>query len=181
IILSDTVGFISNLPTMLVAAFRATLEEVIGADLILHVRDIAHAETQAQRADVMGVLRELGLDADHADAPIIEVYNKVDLLDAEARGVLENRMAAEAAATAVLVSAETGEGLDALQALIARRITASSVARSVHVPAQDGALLAWVFENAEVLDRSVDDSGTTTLDIRIPHAKAGQLDARLKA
>ncbi|MFX8668485.1 GTPase HflX, partial [Acinetobacter baumannii] len=80
---SDTVGFISDLPTALVAAFRATLEEVISADLILHVRDIAHPETEAQRKDVVSVLAELGIDAEAAATPLLEVWNKADLLSRE--------------------------------------------------------------------------------------------------
>src|SRR6185295_2675812 len=107
IILSDTVGFISNLPTTLVAAFRATLEEVVEADLGLHVRDISHPETQAQLHDVDTVLSDLGIDAAAAEAPILEIWNKADRLDAAARTEAERTMG-HADRPPVLISALTG-------------------------------------------------------------------------
>ena len=124
IILSDTVGFISDLPTTLVAAFRATLEEVLAADLVLHVRDISHVETDAQRRDVEHVLGELGIDADAADARIMEVGNKVDRLDAAAQQEVV-RSAERAERGLLLVSATTGEGIDALLAAIDARLGAA--------------------------------------------------------
>src|SRR6185437_10053305 len=110
IVLSDTVGFISDLPTNLIAAFRATLEEVVAADLILHVRDISHPESEAQHHDVVAVLVDLGIDADSETAPILEVWNKADKLTPGTRTEVE-RARARRNRPAVLVSALTGEGI----------------------------------------------------------------------
>ncbi len=179
IILSDTVGFISDLPTMLVAAFRATLEEVIEADLILHVRDIAHAETTAQAADVEAVLADLGIDAQAADAPLIEVWNKVDLLsEAEREEALG--AAKRAAHHPALMSAVTGEGVDALLASIDRHFRANDETVDLVIPAADGAVLAWLHANADVTTRSTDDDGTTHATVRIERARHGRLLGRLK-
>ncbi|MEL6623390.1 MAG: GTPase HflX, partial [Pseudomonadota bacterium] len=176
VILSDTVGFISNLPTMLVAAFRATLEEVVNADVILHVRDIAHAETDAQKSDVVDVLVDLGLDPHHADAPIIEVLNKSDRLSADDRVVLDERLA-RTDATAVLVSALAGDGLDALLSLIDDRVSADTIERTVSLRPEDGALMSWIFEHAHVVTRETDEMGATTLQLRLDPQRAAQLDA----
>jgi GTPase len=179
IILSDTVGFISDLPTMLVAAFRATLEEVIEADLILHVRDIAHAETDAQAADVESVLRDLGIDAHSADSRFIEVWNKVDLLDDHARA-LALGAAARAERAPALVSAVTGEGIGALLGLIDQRFAVHDETLQLTIPAADGAVLAWLHENAEVVRRETDDDGTTHATVRIERTRRGRLIGRLK-
>ena len=133
IILSDTVGFISNLPTTLVAAFRATLEEVVEADLILHVRDISHPETQSQLHDVDAVLSDLGIDAAAAEAPILEVWNKADRLDASARTEAERAMA-RADRPPVLISALTGEGIDAMLAAIDARFGSKDEILSLEIP-----------------------------------------------
>jgi len=180
IILSDTVGFISDLPTMLVAAFRATLEEVIGADLILHVRDISHAETDAQAADVMHVLGELGVATDGPAAHILEVWNKVDRLSPEA---LEEagHAARRNAAPPVLVSAITGDGVPALLGAIDARLAVADVLVDVVVKPEDGRLLAWLYENAEVVSREADDTGAAHLTVRIPAEKRHRLESQLKA
>ena len=179
VIFSDTVGFISDLPTMLVAAFRATLEEVVEADLILHVRDIAHAETEAQRADVESVLGDLGIDTLPVDNHILEVWNKIDLLDAETR---EHRLAATrfAARRPAEVSALTGEGLDALLAAIDARLGAADSFVDLVVPAADGRTLAWLYTEADVLTRETDDAGDTRLRLRIPSEKRDRLVGQLK-
>lgn len=174
IILSDTVGFISDLPTQLVAAFRATLEEVIEADLILHVRDIAHGETEAQAADVAQVLSDLGVDTESAESPILEVWNKVDLLSPV------TREEAEAAARfrspkPVLVSAATGQGLDRLLARIDTRLGANDEIMTVSIPAEEGRLMAWLHENAEVIGRETNDDGTVNARIRIASEKKQRL------
>jgi GTP-binding protein HflX len=154
VILSDTVGFISDLPTELVAAFRATLEEVAEADVILHVRDVAHPDSQAQRADVIAVLdgmaRDGALDTDWP-ARTIEVLNKADLLGgADAVPLREAQIA---------VSAITGEGLGALRTAIDTRITAGMETADYALPPADGARLAWLYEHGEVLARAdTDDS-----------------------
>jgi GTP-binding protein HflX len=178
-ILSDTVGFISDLPTTLIAAFRATLEEVIEADLVLHVRDISHAETEAQRRDVEGVLEDLGIDTLPAESNILEVWNKVDLLSPVTRE--------EAAAAArwqegspVLVSARTGEGVDALLKAVDARLGADEDIVTVTVPAHEGRLQNWLHENSEVIERSIDDDGATRYRVRIDRTKRERLSAQLK-
>jgi GTP-binding protein HflX len=156
-ILSDTVGFISELPTQLVEAFRATLEEVAAADIILHVRDVAHPDSAAQRGDVIGVLDEMAegdnaqLDAHWRDRAI-EVLNKADLLGgAEA-------VAARAGA-GIAVSALTGEGLDALRATLDARLAAGLVTERVTLAAEDGARLAWLYRHGEVMAREEGEDG----------------------
>jgi GTP-binding protein HflX len=179
IILSDTVGFISDLPTQLVAAFRATLEEVIEADLILHVRDIAHAETEAQAYDVAGVLGDLGIDTVAADGPILEVWNKVDLLSPV------TREEAEAAARfrtpqPVLISAETGEGLDRLLDRIDARLGQGDEILTLTLPAGEGRLLAWLHENADVIQQQADDDGAIVTRLRIASEKKIRLVQQLQ-
>lgn len=179
IILSDTVGFISDLPTQLVAAFRATLEEVIEADLILHVRDIAHAETDAQAADVETVLKDLGIDTVAAGGPILEVWNKIDLLSPV------TREEAEAAARfrtppPVLISAVTGHGLDRLLDRIDARLGAADEIVTVALPAHEGRLMAWLHEHGDVLERSSADDGTIALRVRIASEKKQRLFGALK-
>ena len=153
VILSDTVGFISELPHELVAAFRATLEEVAEADVILHVRDAAHPDSAAQRADVVAVLEDMVADgALDADWPsrTIEVLNKADLMGGVA--FVPER------AGAVAVSAITGEGLPALKAAIDARIAAGMELADYDMPTQDGARLAWLYQHGEVVDRHDDDA-----------------------
>ncbi|MBY0335561.1 MAG: GTPase HflX [Acetobacteraceae bacterium] len=156
-ILSDTVGFISELPTQLVEAFRATLEEVAAADVILHVRDVAHPDTAAQRADVTAVLDEMAegtnaqLDADWRDRAI-EVLNKADLLGGP-------EAVAARSGGGIAVSALTGEGLDRLRAMLDERLAAGMVTERVTVAAEDGARLAWLYRHGEVLDRQEEEGG----------------------
>ncbi|MEL7303012.1 MAG: GTPase HflX [Pseudomonadota bacterium] len=178
IILSDTVGFISNLPTTLVAAFRATLEEVINADLVLHVRDIAHEETEAQKADVTAVLEELGIDPHAPDFAMIEVLNKVDALD---RDDLERlAYAAERADTAtVLVSAIEGDGIQTLLSSIDEALGAGDIEMDLTVRPEDGRLTHWIYENADVLSSEADTSGNVHYRLRVSGEKRGQLEARL--
>ncbi len=145
-ILSDTVGFISDLPTHLVAAFRATLEEVQGADLILHIRDISHPETEAQRADVLAVLRSLDIDVDDP-ALVREVWNKADRLSPDRRASLST------AGDALLVSASTGEGIEALRRSVTEQLNRDRRTVTLRVPLADGAVLAWLYSHGKVLDR----------------------------
>jgi GTP-binding protein HflX len=172
-ILSDTVGFISNLPTSLVAAFRATLEEVTLADLVLHVRDISHEETEAQAADVVSTLAEIGVEPGMRD--ILEVWNKADLLPP---GDRREREAAAAAQGAVVISATTGEGTDDLLEAIEARLARHAEVREVALSAADGALMAWLYRNTEVLSRS-DEDETVRLTIRIPQARRADTLHRL--
>ena len=167
IILSDTVGFISDLPTMLVSAFRATLEEVIEADVVLHVRDVSHEDTEAQSADVERILADLGVEP-HDHRRLIEIWNKADLLSEERRaGLLQATMSRPAEARPVLVSAITGEGIDTLLAAIESRMASERKLLRVKVPAADGAGLAWLYENGEVLTRKAGRDGSLTIDIRV--------------
>jgi GTP-binding protein HflX len=174
-VLSDTVGFISDLPTTLIAAFRATLEEVLQADLILHVRDIADAATGSQRADVNAVLAELGVDAEGEPGRLLEVWNKADLLDAAS---LQSARNETRRAGAVLVSAATGLGLDALRAEIERRLNLKRETIEIALKPEEGSLSNWIYENCEVLARQALGEGMTSLRIRVAPEKRERL-ARL--
>jgi len=178
VILSDTVGFISDLPTTLVAAFRATLEEVVEADLILHVRDISHPETQAQRADVESVLADLGIDVDQPDGRIVEVWNKIDLLPPETLEELQNA-ARRAERAPLLISATQGTGLEELLEAIDAQLGRADEELTIAVPATAGGLLAWLHENARVLARETSENGQTVCRIQIPRDKKGRLFSRL--
>jgi GTP-binding protein HflX len=168
--LSDTVGFISDLPTMLVAAFRATLEEVIEADVILHVRDISHEDTEAQEHDVDAVLRQLGIDMEGGQR-IIEVWNKIDRFDPEERAHLANVAARRPPERpCFLVSAVTGEGIDTLLAAIEDRLAATKVTLQLSVDAADGAGISWLHRNTEVLDKHIED-GRVTMTVRVDDTK----------
>ena len=173
-ILSDTVGFISELPTQLVAAFRATLEEVTEADLILHVRDIHHPDSEAQRADVEAVLTELGL-GERLGANLIEALNKIDLLDSEQRDRLDQRVGRDG--NTVAVSAATGAGCDALLALIDVRMGGDRDLIELEVPSSDGAALAWLYAHGEVVRRR-DDDEASHLAIRLSPADLGRFRNR---
>ena len=173
-ILSDTVGFISGLPTDLVAAFRATLEEVTEADLILHVRDIAHLDSEAQCRDVEDVLEKLGL-GDRVDGEIIQVLNKIDLLDGDSRQFLRARAARGNGQ--VLVSALTGEGLADLLAAIERRLTEGSRTVSLSVALVDGAAIAWLYDHGQVLGRR-DDEGFAHLRVNLDTADLARFRRR---
>jgi GTP-binding protein HflX len=153
-ILSDTVGFVSDLPTELVAAFRATLEEVASADLLVHVRDMAHPDRDAQREDVDDVLASLGLGEE--GPPRLEAWNKVDLLDGEERQALLNEAARRD--DAVPISALTGWGLDELSKRIGERLTQSDPIVEVSLPTMDGSRIAWLHARGEVLDQRIGDN-----------------------
>ena len=155
VILSATVGFVSDLPHDLVAAFRATLEEVSEANLILHVRDISHVETAQQRRDVHTVLAELGLEA-KVKAGLVEVHNKLDLLDKNVRNQLA--AAAEQSSSCVAISALHGEGLEPLLSMIDRELSADREIVTPKIDLSDGATIAWLYRHGEVLNRSDDDS-----------------------
>lgn len=179
IILSDTVGFISDLPTMLVAAFRATLEEVVEADLILHVRDISHDETDAQAQDVEKVLADLGIDTLPVESNILEVWNKIDLLSSERRSELQHESRRNARPP-VLVSAATGEGMAPLLQSIDTRLGASDEIIDVIVPGSAGALLNWLHETSEVLAREGRKDGSIELRLRVPSEKKSRLIGQLR-
>ncbi len=181
VILSDTVGFVSDLPHDLVAAFRATLEEVVAADLVVHVRDYAHPASAEQRADVMQVLGELGLE-DRLQTGVVEVLNKLDLLDPRQRACLEQGDG-EGSGTrvnghpSVAASALTGTGIALVLEAIDARLTAARRIVEVRVPYADGATLAWLYRHGEVLDRA-DDGGKALLRVGLSPADAGRLERR---
>jgi GTPase len=175
VILSDTVGFISDLPTTLIAAFRATLEDVLVADIILHVRDMAHGDAEAQGEDVTAILMELGINPAEYNR-IVEVWNKSDQLDEEQRQRLKNLVAIRPMESQpVLVSAITGEGMDDLLSAIERRISLSREIHRIEVACTDGEGLSWLYSLGEVLKREQNDAGDVTIDLRITTAKSGQL------
>ena len=179
-ILSDTVGFVSDLPTQLVAAFRATLEEVTSADLIVHVRDVAHPDSEAQAADVLDVLEAIGAGAakdGEAGAPLIEVWNKIDALDGDARvGLL-----AEAARRddVVPLSALTGEGVDRLQRRLAERLGQGSRIRKIALASGEGGAIAWLHAHGEVVAQSR-RSDRLTLDVRLSDADWNRFQHRTR-
>jgi GTP-binding protein HflX len=173
-ILSDTVGFISDLPTHLVAAFRATLEEVIEADIVVHVRDAHHPDSEAQRNDVLNVLIDLGLDEPTEDA-VVEAMNKIDLLDPTARASLAGQQLSNS--QSVALSAATGEGCDALLGLIDRRLESEARVVRLEIPHTDGKTLAWVYARGEVLGRR-DDNEAAHLSVRLSEADIARLRHR---
>jgi GTP-binding protein HflX len=172
-ILSDTVGFVSDLPTELVAAFRATLEEVLAADLILHVRDVAHPDREAQAADVESVLTSLGLEAG-SGPPRIEVWNKVDALNADGQAAVQ----AEAARRddAVVVSALNGTGIEELRLGIVETLGASDETREVKVAASDGVRMAWLHSRGKVVGQQ-GDADHVRLKVRLSKVEWARFEA----
>jgi GTP-binding protein HflX len=173
-ILSDTVGFISDLPTHLVAAFRATLEEVTEADMVVHVRDAHHPDSEAQRSDVLNVLGELGLD-EPIEAGLIEAMNKVDLLEPTTHASLRNQQLRNS--QSVALSAITGEGCDGLLELIDRRLESTARVKRLDIPLTDGKTLAWIYDRGEVLGRR-DDNETAHLSVRLSEEDISRLRHR---
>ena len=149
-ILSDTVGFVSDLPTTLIAAFRATLEEVIEADIIVHVRDIAHPDTAAQKDDVLRVMDELGVDFADGRA-FVEVLNKIDLLEPDERAALRNQ--ASRGAEVVALSAVSGENSGAFVERLDELLSAERNVINLKLPQGDGAAISWLYRHADVLNR----------------------------
>jgi GTP-binding protein HflX len=174
-ILSDTVGFISDLPTTLVAAFRATLEEVVEADILLHVRDVSHPETEAQAEDVKQVLGQLGIDEASRER-IIEVWNKADLLDEITAAKLATQ--AQRRKNCVLVSAAKGQGLASLLSAIEERLGAEHVVYEVFLDPADGEGQAWLHDRGEVLNREMFPDGRAKITVRLSEDKAGQAMSR---
>ena len=180
-ILSDTVGFVSDLPTQLVAAFRATLEEVISADIIVHVRDISHSESDAQRDDVLSILSDLGIgsgsETEHTPE-MIELWNKADLLGEERREELAG--IATRNDNVLLVSAETGEGVDAFQHLLADRIAKGNETRSLTLSANDGAAMAWLYGRGKVGNRK-QKGDHLLVDVSLSRQLWGQFEKQFPA
>jgi GTP-binding protein HflX len=181
IIVSDTVGFISDLPTMLIAAFRATLEEVVEADVILHVRDVSHEDAESQLRDVEKILHELGIERKEANerGTLIEVWNKIDLLEPVARERVANTAERRSPADRpVLVSATTGEGLEDLAEFIERRLAANREVIELRLDPADGAGVSWLHRHTEVLQKSIDENGIIAMTVRADPDKAARLRAK---
>lgn len=178
IILSDTVGFISDLPTHLVAAFRATLEEVIEAELVIHLRDISDPDTAAQAEDVERILADLKVDASDK-RHVIEVWNKIDLLDDSNRERLIDEGKREGKEPPVAVSAITGEGIEALSALIEERVGGDLAAFEITLHVDQLGMLNWLYQNAEIIHREDRENGEVALSIRAPKARIQEIENRL--
>ena len=169
VILSDTVGFVSDLPTHLVAAFRATLEEVVEADIIVHVRDISHPDTEAQAADVQSVLAQLGIHGDSREASgraIVTAWNKIDCLGAAEKAEITGRARREGNIAAI--SAVTGEGIEDLLAIIEGQIGAGELIQNVVLAPADAGRLNWLYENCDIVEREDRDSGDIRIRARVP-------------
>nr|WP_310183750.1 GTPase HflX [Mesorhizobium sp. BE184] len=177
VILSDTVGFISDLPTHLVAAFRATLEEVVEADLVLHLRDISDPDTAAQAEDVERILADLGVDVGDGDR-VVEVWNKIDQIDAGSRErLLETGN--EPGKSPVAISAITGEGLDALMALIETRVSGELRSVEITLALAQMRFLDWIYRNSEVVTRTDNDDGSVSLSLKVTDTAREEIDGRL--
>lgn len=178
IILSDTVGFIHDLPPHLIAAFRATLEEVVASDLVLHVRDIAHPESDAQRDDVDGILSDLfgGAEMEPEEVPpVLEVLNKIDLLGQSQHELVVNQASRDP--ETMTVSALSGEGCDALMAHIDERLLAHHIVTDIDIPLSDGATLAWLYRRGDVIERD-DRQMTAHVRVRLSPADRARLAQR---
>ncbi len=174
-ILSDTVGFISDLPHELVEAFHATLEEVVEADVVVHVRDAAHVDSDRQKADVHAVLEDLGL-TEAAEQAMIEVLNKIDLLSEPERRILANQ-AERANIPTVMLSAKSGEGCAHLIATLDDRLSAGCRLLTINLPCEGGAALAWLYEHGEVVDRS-DEAEAIRLTVRMDPRQVARFEKR---
>ncbi|RIV80950.1 GTPase HflX [Aurantiacibacter xanthus] len=181
-ILSDTVGFISDLPTQLVAAFRATLEEVTAADIVLHVRDMANPDSAAQKRHVLDVLTELDVidgEGGESDMPIVEVWNKWDLIDEERRIELEGLAASDE--NILPISAMTGLGVDDLLARLGQLLTEGARLHEMVLPASDGQRIAWLHAHGEVLEDADGGEGEQgplrTIRVRLTEKERGRFEA----
>lgn len=175
-ILSDTVGFVSDLPTQLVAAFRSTLEEVIQADLILHVRDASHPDWEAQAQDVNKTLEALGMDI-HDSSRIRQVWNKLDALSETQRAVREQQMQQFEPDTVLMISSQTAEGLPALLSMIEECLHRASIIQAIHLPCADGEGLAWLHRHCDVLEvKTADDM--LHVQVSVPHNRLDYVQKR---
>lgn len=178
IILSDTVGFISDLPTHLIAAFRATLEEVVEADLVIHLRDISDPDTAAQAADVEQILSDLGVDAADTDR-VIEVWNKIDQLDEGNRERLLADSTGDRKTPPIAISAITGEGIPALSALIEARVSGELQAIDVTLQPSQLGQIDWLYRNGDVVSRTDNDDGSVTMTIQATASARDEIAAKI--
>ncbi|WP_353641235.1 GTPase HflX [Mesorhizobium sp. WSM2239] len=179
VILSDTVGFISDLPTHLIAAFRATLEEVVEANLIIHLRDISDPDTAAQAEDVERILADLGVDVADTER-IIEVWNKIDLLDEGTRERLLADGAGGKASPPVPISAITGEGIDALAAIVEERLSGELKPVTVTLQADQLGLTDWLYRNGDVIGRTDNEDGSVSISLKATAAAREEIESRLR-
>jgi GTP-binding protein HflX len=178
VILSDTVGFISDLPTHLVAAFRATLEEVVEADLVLHLRDISDPDTAAQAEDVERILADLGVDAGDENR-VIEVWNKVDLIDESNRArLLAND--GNGKQPPIAISAVTGEGIEALKAAIENKVSGELQTLTVTLEPNQFGLVDWLYRNGEITSRTDNDDGSVTIALQATESAREEIESRLR-
>jgi GTPase len=178
IILSDTVGFISDLPTHLVAAFRATLEEVVEADLVIHLRDISDPDTRAQAEDVERILADLGVEASDTER-VIEVWNKIDLLDETGRLHLTDNGARSPEQPPIAISAATGEGIDELVGLIETRLSGRTTVVDIELRPDQLQLTDWLYRSGSVLKRRDREDGGLDLSVRTTAARAVEIEAKV--
>ena len=179
VILSDTVGFISDLPTHLIAAFRATLEEVVEADLVIHLRDISDPDTAAQAEDVERILHDLGVDA--ADTKhVIEVWNKIDRLDESNRVRLLDEGAGKKPEPPVAISAVTGEGIDALAAVIEERLSGGLEEVTVTLRPDQMGLMNWLYRNGDIVSRTDNEDGSVSISMKATASARAEIESRLQ-
>ncbi len=178
-ILSDTVGFISNLPTQLVASFRATLEEVLEADLILHVEDLSNPNRESHRKDVVAILKDLGVNQGHKDdeTPILTIWNKIDNLDDPLCQQEQNE--SEDGPGSLLISAKTGQGIPALLKIIARYLQEQDIEIELSLSPAQGAIVSWLYEHATVTQGDTLSNGTTQYKVILPKRLSGRLEKML--
>jgi GTP-binding protein HflX len=175
VILSDTVGFISDLPTELVAAFRATLEEVLEADLIVHVRDITHTDTKAQKEDVLEVLSRMGVETDD-EIGYLEVLNKIDLLPEEEKSLLFNSL--ERHNQYIGLSALSGEGTAAFLSVVEGKLTAKQKVLHIDLASTEGETLSWIYRHGTVLDRQ-DQDERVSIEVKLSEEDKGKLEKKM--
>ncbi|RUV01988.1 GTPase HflX [Mesorhizobium sp. M6A.T.Cr.TU.017.01.1.1] len=178
VILSDTVGFISDLPTHLIAAFRATLEEVVEADLVIHLRDISDPDTAAQAEDVERILADLGVDAGDSKR-VIEVWNKIDLLDEGNRARLLADGADGNKTPPIAISAATGEGIDVLKAIIETRVSGELETLTITLKPEQLGLVDWLYRNGNVVSRTDNEDGGVTVALKATQSAHEEIESRL--
>ncbi|RUU26953.1 MAG: GTPase HflX [Mesorhizobium sp.] len=178
VILSDTVGFISDLPTHLIAAFRATLEEVVEADLVIHLRDISDPDTAAQAEDVERILADLGVDAGDSKR-VIEVWNKIDLLDEGNRARLLADGADGNKTPPIAISAATGEGIDVLKAIIETRVSGELETLTITLKPEQLGLVDWLYRNGDVVSRTDNEDGGVTVALKATQSAHEEIESRL--
>lgn len=184
VIMSDTVGFVSNLPTQLVAAFRATLEEVLEADIILHVQDASNPSRDQQKLDVIKILKELGIKEEEDSAPILEVWNKIDQLPKEDNNEIDlidvpAKTEVSSENLPFLISAKTGEGLEQLLNALDKQLEEHEISLDLKLKANEGMIVNWLYENGQVTQGETNQQGETDYTVSLPKRLAGRLEKML--